>query len=114
MISIEAMKAFGLMDSIPYMLIFIVESCVIVDCIRALGFIRITKRDHELNEIYYYYPEGRIAMIDLTKLVHFVMIFLFITLLMNLLFGSNKAFVGIIIVASVVIALMMIKVHNAQ
>lgn len=51
-------------------------------------------------------------MIDLTKLVHFVMIFLFITLLMNLLFGSNKAFVGIIIVASVVIALMMIKVHQ--
>lgn len=113
MISIEAMKGFGLIDSIPYMLMFIVGSCVIVDCLRALGFIRITKRDHELNEIYYYYPEGRITMIDLTKPVHFVMIFLFMTLLINLLFGSNKAFIGIIIVASVVIALMMVRVHQS-
>lgn len=113
MISIEAMREFGLIDSIPYMLMFIVGSCVIVDCFRALGFIRITKRDHELSKIYYYYPEGRITMIDITKPVHFVMIFLFMTLLMNLLFGSNKAFIGIIIVASAVIALMMVRVHQS-
>ena len=113
MISIEAMREFGLMDSIPYMLMFIVGLCVIVDCLRALGFIRINKRDQELSEIYYHYPVGRITMIDLTKPVHFVMIFLFMTLLMNLLFGSNKAFIGIIIVASMVIAFMMVRVHQS-
>ena len=52
MISVEAMREFGLIDAIPYFMVFAITVFVSVDCLRAVGFVGITKNNRELQGVY--------------------------------------------------------------
>lgn len=111
MISVEAMKEFGFIDAIPYLMVFAITICVSVDCLRAVGFVGITKYDRELQEIYDRNFKARFYMMRMIRPVLATLIALYITLMILLLTGKNIVSLIVLASATIVIAIMMTRVH---
>ena len=111
MISVEAMKEFGVIDAIPYLMVFAITICVSVDCLRAVGFVGITKYDRELQEIYDRNFKARFYMMRMIRPVLATLIALYITLMILLLTGKNIVSLIVLASATIVIAIMMTRVH---
>lgn len=112
MISVEAMREFGIMDAIPYFMVFAITVCVSVDCLRAVGFVGITKYDRELQEIYDSNFKARFYVMRMIRPVLATLIALYISLIILLLTGKNVFTLTVLAIAAVVIAVMMDRLHR--
>lgn len=112
MISVEAMREFGFIDAIPYLMVFAITICVSVDCLRAVGVLGITKYDHKLQKIYGHNFKARFYMMRIIRPVLATLIALYISLIILLLTGKNVLTLTVLAIAAVVIAVMMDRLHR--
>lgn len=112
MISVEAMREFGLIDAIPYFMVFAITVFVSVDCLRAVGFVGITKNNRELQGVYDRNFKARFYMIRMIRPVLATLIALYITLIILLLTGNKAVTLVLIAIAAITIAIMMRRLHS--
>lgn len=111
MISVEAMREFGFIDAIPYLMVFAITICVSVDCLRAVGVLGITKYDHKLQKIYGNNFKARFYMMRIIRPVLATLIAMYITLIILLLIGKNIVTLILLAVTAITIAFMLAGIH---